>query len=270
MSRRKSSMQPSPSGLQKKSRTFPFRKSEHTRFGQSDDDSPGFLASETHGETHPPLPPQPQSLPEEQSPVGPAQRPTTANGTATTIPEEAPSSDSVVPQPPEIQTSLPQVPPKTPQVDSEGYSTRPDTIDEITRAQREASMSVFFLSDFLRVFVDQINRADDHHFNLTIRKEKIQEDEEAAKQALNDVSSRLRVVSLCTSLLPTVSKWSIASSAISPFSRPWHLAWPQRCQKHRLCPKSRRARPATSFGCSIFECAFRASYTDSSFLSNTR
>ncbi|KAL4934158.1 uncharacterized protein BDV17DRAFT_248503 [Aspergillus undulatus] len=64
---------------------------------------------------------------------------------------------------------------KPPRVDSEGFSERPQTIDEITLAQREAS------------------GLEDSGLNLTIRDQPIPEDETQAKQAMNDMASQLRL-----------------------------------------------------------------------------
>jgi hypothetical protein len=58
-------------------------------------------------------------------------------------------------------------------VDSEGFTERPSTIDEITRAQREAAM-------------------EDPGMNLTIRDQPIFEDESQAKQAMDDMANTLR------------------------------------------------------------------------------
>ncbi|BDD64300.1 hypothetical protein MAP00_009131 [Monascus purpureus] len=63
----------------------------------------------------------------------------------------------------------------TSQVDSEGYSERPQTIDEITRIQREAT------------------GGDESGLNLTIRDQPIFEDEDQAKQAMDDMANTLRL-----------------------------------------------------------------------------
>ncbi|KAI1947109.1 Suppressor of Profilin deletion [Ophidiomyces ophidiicola] len=63
--------------------------------------------------------------------------------------------------------------PKAP-IDADGFSTKPDTIDEISRAQQEAA-------------------SEDPGLNLTIRDQPIQEDEGEAKQAMNDMASTLRL-----------------------------------------------------------------------------
>ncbi|KAL1969485.1 hypothetical protein VTN77DRAFT_8923 [Rasamsonia byssochlamydoides] len=62
-----------------------------------------------------------------------------------------------------------------PQTDSEGYSERPQTIDEITRVQREAA------------------GLEESGLNLTIRDQPIQEDEGQAKQAMDDMANTLRL-----------------------------------------------------------------------------
>ncbi|KAF4168989.1 hypothetical protein CNMCM6936_000400 [Aspergillus lentulus] len=62
-----------------------------------------------------------------------------------------------------------------PRVDSEGFSERPQTIDEITRLQREAA------------------GLDEHGMNLTIRDQPIFEDENQAKQAMDEMANQLRL-----------------------------------------------------------------------------
>ncbi|RDW89897.1 uncharacterized protein DSM5745_01672 [Aspergillus mulundensis] len=62
-----------------------------------------------------------------------------------------------------------------PRVDAEGYSERPQTIDEITLAQREAAGH------------------EESGLNLTIRDQPIPEDENQAQQAMNDMASQLRL-----------------------------------------------------------------------------
>ncbi|OOQ90790.1 Fes/CIP4 like proteiny domain protein [Penicillium brasilianum] len=60
-------------------------------------------------------------------------------------------------------------------VDSEGFTERPSTIDEITRAQREAA------------------GLEDSGVNLTIRDQPIFEDESQAKKAMDDMANTLRM-----------------------------------------------------------------------------
>ncbi|KAJ5950428.1 Fps/Fes/Fer/CIP4 homology [Penicillium vulpinum] len=62
-----------------------------------------------------------------------------------------------------------------PHVDSEGFTQRPATIDEITRAQNEAS------------------GLDESGLNLTIRDQPIFEDESQATRAMNDMANTLRM-----------------------------------------------------------------------------
>ncbi|BCS18497.1 uncharacterized protein APUU_11325S [Aspergillus puulaauensis] len=62
-----------------------------------------------------------------------------------------------------------------PRVDSEGYTQRPQAIDEITQAQREAS------------------GLEELGLNLTIRDQPIPEDESQAKQAMDDMANQLRL-----------------------------------------------------------------------------
>ncbi|OJJ80852.1 uncharacterized protein ASPGLDRAFT_133423 [Aspergillus glaucus CBS 516.65] len=60
-------------------------------------------------------------------------------------------------------------------VDSEGFMERPQSIDEITRAQREAAS------------------LEEQGMNLTIREQPIFEDESQAKQAMDDMANTLRM-----------------------------------------------------------------------------
>ncbi|CAI7613982.1 unnamed protein product [Penicillium glandicola] len=62
-----------------------------------------------------------------------------------------------------------------PQVDSEGFTQRPSTVDEITRAQNEAA------------------GLDESGLNLTIRDQPIFEDESQAKQAMDEMANTLRM-----------------------------------------------------------------------------
>ncbi|KAF7597545.1 hypothetical protein BBP40_000023 [Aspergillus hancockii] len=87
--------------------------------------------------------------------------PTTANG--------APSSET----PAEAGLTISDS--NQPRVDSEGFSEPPQTIDEITRAQREAA------------------GLDEPSINLTIRDQPIFEDEDQAKQAMDDMANQLRL-----------------------------------------------------------------------------
>lgn len=65
--------------------------------------------------------------------------------------------------------------PNESRVDSEGFSERPQAVDEITRTQREAV------------------GLDEHGMNLTIREQPIFEDESQAKQAMDDMANTLRM-----------------------------------------------------------------------------
>ncbi|KAJ5917382.1 hypothetical protein N7466_010936 [Penicillium verhagenii] len=60
-------------------------------------------------------------------------------------------------------------------VDSEGFTERPSTVDEVTRAQREAA------------------GLDESGMNLTIRDQPIFEDENQAKQAMDEMANTLRL-----------------------------------------------------------------------------
>ncbi|KAL4869756.1 hypothetical protein BDV12DRAFT_167162 [Aspergillus spectabilis] len=75
---------------------------------------------------------------------------------------------SAVAAPPGTSTSEPRV-------DADGFSQRPQTIDEITLAQREAAGQ------------------EESGLNLTIRDQPIPEDENQAKQAMDDMANQLRL-----------------------------------------------------------------------------
>ncbi|CAG8287954.1 unnamed protein product [Penicillium salamii] len=83
---------------------------------------------------------------------------------------------------PETQSGFLDNPVNQPQVDSEGFTERPSTIDEITRAQNEAS------------------GIDESALNLTIRDQPIFEDESQAKQAMDDMANTLRMRAQATGI----------------------------------------------------------------------
>ncbi|KAJ5793729.1 Fps/Fes/Fer/CIP4 homology [Penicillium paradoxum] len=94
--------------------------------------------------------------------------------TTTSIPEahpEAPTNGAIS----EVQAGFTNNHASQPHVDSEGFTERPATIDEITRAQNEAS------------------GLDESGMNLTIRDQPIFEDESQAKQAMDDMANTLRM-----------------------------------------------------------------------------
>ncbi|KAG2415172.1 hypothetical protein HFD88_006363 [Aspergillus terreus] len=91
----------------------------------------------------------------------PAPVPATTNGTAS---QELSSATGIA------NTAVNDV-----HVDSEGYSERPQTMDEISRAQREAA------------------GMEEPSINLTIRDQPIFEDEDQAKQAMDDMANQLRM-----------------------------------------------------------------------------
>ncbi|RLL93628.1 hypothetical protein CFD26_102134 [Aspergillus turcosus] len=101
----------------------------------------------------------PGSLPTSPEPY---QTPATTNGRSTQEVRNEPT-------PPAATTA------NEPRVDSEGFSERPQTIDEITRLQREAA------------------GLDEHGMNLTIRDQPIFEDENQAKQAMDEMANQLRL-----------------------------------------------------------------------------
>ncbi|ODH29085.1 hypothetical protein ACO22_03808 [Paracoccidioides brasiliensis] len=100
------------------------------------------------------------------------QRPTTPlNGAVR--PEESAVSNTPIRK----ANSMEQAPATTqsPKIDSEGYSERPNSLDEISRVQKEAAAVV------------------EPGMNLTIRDQPIKEDEGEAKLALNEVANTLRL-----------------------------------------------------------------------------
>ncbi|EAS32378.3 uncharacterized protein CIMG_03402 [Coccidioides immitis RS] len=88
-----------------------------------------------------------------------------------TIPEESTSQDTPAPavESHEDRPASPKI-----STDVEGFSAKPNTIDEISRIQQEAAQS------------------EDPGINLTIRDKPIQEDEGEAQQAMNEMASTLR------------------------------------------------------------------------------
>ncbi|KAJ5618876.1 hypothetical protein N7510_002860 [Penicillium lagena] len=97
--------------------------------------------------------------------------------TITTIPAAQPAQTTTNgATSPEEQAGLARGDATRPRVDSEGYTERPSTIDEVTRAQREAA------------------GLDEAAMNLTIRDQPIFEDESQAKQAMDDMANTLRMV----------------------------------------------------------------------------
>ncbi|OQE18188.1 hypothetical protein PENFLA_c022G01258 [Penicillium flavigenum] len=92
---------------------------------------------------------------------------------AATMPEEHPETprNGAAPEAPGLANNHVS----QPQVDSEGFTQRPATIDEITRAQNEAA------------------GLDESGMNLTIRDQPIFEDESQAKQAMDDMANTLRM-----------------------------------------------------------------------------
>lgn len=83
-------------------------------------------------------------------------------------------------------------------MDSEGFSERPQTIDEITRAQREAAGYDHYPLKALRTVINNFHySSDEQAMNLTIRDQPIFEDESQAKQAMDDMANTLRMVGAC-------------------------------------------------------------------------
>ncbi|KAH1340836.1 hypothetical protein KXV68_002571 [Aspergillus fumigatus] len=129
-------------------------------------DRPGtaLTTQDIHGEAAP-IPSEiherglPGSLPTSPEPL---QTPATTNGGVTQEVHNEPTPAAAVTA-------------NEPRVDSEGFSERPQTIDEITRLQREAA------------------GLDEHGMNLTIRDQPILEDEDQAKQAMDEMANQLRL-----------------------------------------------------------------------------
>ncbi|CRG89572.1 Formin-like protein 14 [Talaromyces islandicus] len=146
------------SGQEKKSRPgFSFRRADSSRdmHAQLPSTPPGRDSPSIGDSTAspPPVSLRDAPVPEEPTGITPIQEvtetPVTTNGKT------------------EIMTAQPQV-------DSEGYTEKPSTVDEITRAQREAA------------------GMEESGLNLTIRDQPIHEDEEQAKQAMDDIANTLR------------------------------------------------------------------------------
>ncbi|KAL4895837.1 Muniscin C-terminal mu homology domain-containing protein [Aspergillus ambiguus] len=170
MNRRKSVV--NPSGLGEKKHRSPFASFKRGESREapipessSGTDRPGtaLTAQESHGESM-----RQPSESHEREGLGTASNgvsqpaPVATNGTAS---QEVPSTGTGVATTVVNETH----------VDSEGYSERPQTMDEITRAQREAA------------------GLEEPGINLTIRDQPIFEDESQAKQAMDDMANQLRM-----------------------------------------------------------------------------
>ncbi|PGH09376.1 hypothetical protein AJ79_05688 [Helicocarpus griseus UAMH5409] len=181
MGRRKSVVQPSTGGATSPERKFrspfsAFRKTDSNRNFQQVDNQPnsGNNLAPTPSRDSPSLR-RPASLPREashsESISTTRQRPITPNGSV--LPEESAIADTPVQGKNSIELT-PAVP-QPPKVDSEGFSERPDSLDEISRAQKEAAGT------------------EEPGLNLTIRDQPIKEDESEAKFALNEMANTLRL-----------------------------------------------------------------------------
>lgn len=160
-----------PSSEKKGRPTFGFRRGDssqnvHTQLPSTPPgrDTPS-IASESIGSPSGTIPASRDAhISEEPSGITPIPETTetvaTTNGTSNHVDSEAPTATSQV------------------HVDSEGYSERPQLVDEITQAQREAS------------------GIEDTGLNLTIRDQPIHEDETQAKQAMDEMANTLRMQGL--------------------------------------------------------------------------
>ena len=139
-------MQPGPTSPDKerKFRFGPFRKESTRNFHQMGTEENGVGPDRPIGSSssHRDLPTRSTTRNDSISEEPPAEKP---NGTVipeATAEEEA-SSMTPTPAPaPIVENETkpePQIIPEPPKTDAEGYSTRPDTVDEITRIQREAA-----------------------------------------------------------------------------------------------------------------------------------
>ncbi|KAK2772782.1 hypothetical protein FQN53_004452 [Emmonsiellopsis sp. PD_33] len=175
MGRRKSVVQPSGGATTSPERKFrpftSFRRNDSTRnFHQvnAQPNSGNTLAPTTSRDetslrpTSSREPSRTDSIPQTR------QRPLTPNGAV--IPEGTAVEDT-----PETKTDSVHQAPSHRQTDSEGYSARPDSLDEISRVQKEAAAT------------------EEPGLNLTIRDQPIQEDEGEAKLAMNEMANTLRL-----------------------------------------------------------------------------
>ncbi|KAJ5975662.1 hypothetical protein N7481_009369 [Penicillium waksmanii] len=170
MNRRKSVIGPSAGSYEKKSEKKyrspfgPFKRSESARDMQIPESPPTTSSGRpgtalTEESARNPSVSQDRTGVEAIVPAPISQRePTTMNGTS-----------------PEAQAGLVSNGTTQAHVDSEGFTERPSTVDEITRAQREAS------------------GFDDSGVNLTIRDQPIFEDENQAQRAMDDMANTLRM-----------------------------------------------------------------------------
>ena len=148
MGRRKSIVQSSGPASPDKDRKFrfgPFRKESTRNFHQMGNQENGVGLDRPIGSSssHRDLPTRSTTRNESISEEPPAEKPN-GNVIPEVTPEEEASSMTFTPAPGPIVESdetkpEPQIIPQPSQTDAEGYSTRPDTVDEITRIQREAA-----------------------------------------------------------------------------------------------------------------------------------
>ncbi|OAX84366.1 hypothetical protein ACJ72_01258 [Emergomyces africanus] len=176
MGRRKSVVHHSTGGAGSPEKKFrspftAFRKSESTRNFQQVGD---HLAPTTSRDD--PSLRRPASSPRETArsasiSASHHQPPVTPNSTV------APEESALLEAPAKDMNATKQTPGavQPPNIDAEGYSERPDSLDEISRVQKEAAA------------------AEEPGLNLTIRDQPIQEDESEAKMALNEVANTLRL-----------------------------------------------------------------------------
>ena len=161
MGRRKSIVQPSGPASPDKERKFrfgPFRKESTRNFHQMGNQENGVGLDRPIGSSssHRDLPTRSTTRNESIS-----EEPETEKPNGTVIPEATPEEEasSMVPTPtpalvaePDEMKPEPQILPQPPQTDAEGYSTRPETVDEITRVQREAAGYAFSRTAVLCLF----------------------------------------------------------------------------------------------------------------------
>ncbi|KAJ5082395.1 hypothetical protein N7532_011438 [Penicillium argentinense] len=173
MNRRKSVIGPSAGSYERKSEKkhrspfAPFKRSESSRDMQIPESPPTTASAERPG----------TSLTEESARNPSVSQDRTVSEAIVPTPISQPEPGHTNGNPPEGQAGLVSNGTTQGHIDSEGFTERPSTIDEITRAQREAS------------------GLEDSGMNLTIRDQPIFEDESQAKQAMDDMANTLRMAS---------------------------------------------------------------------------
>ncbi|KAJ5937754.1 hypothetical protein N7454_004096 [Penicillium verhagenii] len=169
MGRRKSMVVPSGSAFdrkaeKKRSPFAPFKRSDSSRDMQIPESPPSTADR-----------PGTSMTDEDYARTSSMSRDQTAGEALAPVPIAQPYSSTTNGTSPEARAGIVRNGTDPSHVDSEGFTERPSTVDEVTRAQREAA------------------GLDESGMNLTIRDQPIFEDESQAKQAMDEMANTLRL-----------------------------------------------------------------------------